>query len=133
MDKEFGVQVIIVLVLTFSATYIIIRMVRYFFLATGTFWQRLLATAKRSFTILIQFIVLIWSWVLGGAGMASDVVNLPQVQDFLRIILKPVYMAGIIACIAALTIFARMRSLPDVPVTAAPIPPPLPIPQEDIK
>lgn len=133
MDKEFGIQVIIVLVLTFSAAYIIIRMVRYFFIATGSFWQRLLATAKRSFTVLIQFIVLLWSWVLGGAGMASDLINLPQVQDFLRILLKPVYMAGIIACIAALTIFARMRSLPDVPVTEAPIPPPTPTPQEDVQ
>lgn len=133
MDKEFGVQVIIFLVLTFASSYIVIRMVRYFFLATGSFWQRLLATAKRSFTIFIQFIVLLWSWILGGAGMASDLVNLPQVQDFLRILLKPVYMAGIIACIAALTIFARMRTLPDLPVTAAPIPPPAPTPQEDIQ
>lgn len=133
MDKDFGVQLIIFLVLTFAATYIVVRMVRYFFLATGTFWQRLLATAKRSFTIFIQFIVLLWSWVLGGVGMASDVVNLPQVQDFLRILLKPVYLAGIIAFIAALTIFARMRTLPDVPVTAAPIPPPTPTPQEDVQ
>jgi hypothetical protein len=133
MDKEFGVQVIIVLVLTFAVAYIAVRMVKYFFIATGSFWQRLLATAKRSFTILVQFVVLLWSWILGGVGMASDVVNLPQVQDFLRILLKPVYLAGIIACIAALTIFARMRTLPDVPVTAAPIPQPTPTPQEDIQ
>jgi len=131
MDKEFAVQVIIVLVLTFSAAYIVIRMVRYFFLATGSFWERLFATTKRSGTIFIQCIVLIWSWILSATGMASDVINLPQVQDFMRILLKPVYIAGIVACIATLTIFARMRTLPDVPITAATIRPPDATPRED--
>jgi hypothetical protein len=133
MDKEFAIQVIIVLVLTFSAAYIAIRLMHYFFLATGSFWERLFATAKRSATIFFQMIVLLWSWVLGSVGMASDVINLPQVQDFMRILLKPVYIAGIVACIATLTILARMRTLPDVPVTAATIPPPNATPQEDIQ
>jgi hypothetical protein len=131
MNKEFAVQVVIVLVLTFSAAYIVIRLIHYFFLATGSFWERLFATAKRSATIFLQMIVLLWSWILSGVGMASDIVNLPQVQDFMRILLKPVYIAGIIACIATLTILARMRTLPDVPITAATIPPPDAIPRED--
>ena len=133
MDKEFAVQVIIVLVLTFSAAYIVIRLVHYFFLATGTFWERVFATTKRSVTIFIQCLVLLWSWILSITGMASDVINLPQVQDFMRILLKPVYIAGIVACIATLTILARMRTLPDVPITAATIPPPNSTPQEDLQ
>jgi hypothetical protein len=111
-------------------------MIRYFILATGTFWQKLLASAKRSVTILIQFFVLLWSWAISGAGMASDVINLPQVREFMNIMLKPVYISGIIACIATLTILARMRTLPDLPtnaVNASVIPPPLPTSQEDIR
>lgn len=98
-------------VVALAAAYFVWRIVAAYRAATGTVWERALATAKGSATIL-------WQYVVGAAGVAmtyaaqvADFFNMPEVRDFITKQLTPTQVGIALVAIAAITVWARMRNL----------------------
>lgn len=94
-----------------AALYFVWRIVAAYRASTGTVWERVLGTAKGSATIL-------WQYVVGAAGVGmtyaaqvADFFNMPEVRDFIAKQLTPTQVGVALLAIAAVTVFARMRTL----------------------
>jgi hypothetical protein len=93
------------------AGYILVHMGAFYASSTGTPWQRLLATAKNSATIFIQFVGIIGTAILTAVSYLADAVNLPEVKSWMSSL--PSEWVGFAAvAFMVVTIFGRMRSLP---------------------
>lgn len=98
-------------VVAMAVLYFAWRVVAAYRKAEGTTWERVLATAKGSATVL-------WQYVVGAAGVAmtyaaqvADFFNMPEVRDFITKQLTPTQVGVALLVIAAVTVFARMRTL----------------------
>lgn len=79
--------------------------------AEGTTWERLLATAKGSASILWQYVVAFGGLAITWASSAADVFNMPEVQAFIKEHLRPDYVGPALVAIAVIGIVARLRTL----------------------
>ena len=107
-------RTIIVLALLGGAGYLVYRLIACYRESSSreAFRERILAGAKNSMTILIQYLVIIWSALLGLISYLSDnILNLPEVQAWVRVAFEPEIVLGVTAVIAVLTMLARLRSL----------------------
>lgn len=96
------------LAMTAAVIYISYRIVSYYRSTTGTRRERLLASAKYSETILLQFFAFIGGWFIAIAGFAADAVGLPDVRQFLNDNIGPTVMGGVVAALAVFTMWARL-------------------------
>jgi len=77
--------------------------------ATGTTWQRILAGAKGSATILwARFVQVVTAATMGLVSLA-DFLNAPAVGTAIQTYLKPQYVAAAFVLIAAISEVARRR------------------------
>ena len=98
-------------IVTLAAIYGIHRAVAAYREATGSTWQRLLATAGESATVLWSYIV-----AAGGVGLAwadevAQFLNAPEVTSFIQQHLSPTNVGVAMTAIAVITIVARLRTL----------------------
>lgn len=78
----------------------------------GTTWQRLLATAKDSATILWSKFCILVAAVAGEADNLADFLGAPEAKDFINNwIGNPKVISAIMVAIALITIKARGRTL----------------------
>lgn len=84
--------------------------------ATGTLWERLVAGAKGSATILwarfVQVVAALTTWLVS----ASDLLNAPSVGQAIQTYLKPEYVAAAFVLIAVISEVARRRGGSSGPV-----------------
>lgn len=92
--------------------YLVYRVVARYRAATGSPWERLLASAKDSATILWHYAVMAGGLVVTGASTAADYLNMPEVDKFIHDFLTPQRAGVALMAIALVTIIARMRTLP---------------------
>lgn len=96
------------LAMTAAAVYLGYRIVTYYRSTTGTRRERLLASAKYSETILLQFFYFIGGWFIAVAGFASEAVGLPDVRQFLNDNVGPAVLGCVVAALAVFTMWARL-------------------------
>ena len=90
---------------------LIARVIIVYATTSGTVRQRLLATAKGSWTILTQYAVITGSAIAIFADKLLGILQLPEAQAFMQQRLSPEILGWVTLAIAILTIVARMRSL----------------------
>lgn len=78
--------------------------------STGTVWERFLATAKNSATILKEYVVIIGGASLTFSEKAADMLNFPEVVSSMQRI-PTKYVGWAFVATAIIGIGARMRSL----------------------
>lgn len=79
---------------------------------TGTTWNRLLATAEHSATILWSKFCYVLAGIVGQLDNIADFFNAPEAKDFINTwIGNPKLIAGIMLAMAFITIMARKRTL----------------------
>ncbi|RZN13906.1 hypothetical protein [Bradyrhizobium sp. Leo121] len=100
--------------LTTVALLILYRMVKYYYLAEGSVWDRLLATAKYSATVLWSMIVALGASILAGISYLAEALNLPDVKAWVTM-LPAEWVGFVVAAIMGLTVVSRLRSLPNQP------------------
>jgi hypothetical protein len=94
------------------ALYIIWQVVSAYRSATGTTWQRLLATGKQSATILWGKFSVVIAGLAGFLGDFADTLGAPGVKDTIQNALaKPVYVALFVVGISLVSMLARKRTL----------------------
>lgn len=98
-------------VLTAGNGYIIWRIFAYYRSTTGTAWGRLLATAKQSRTIFVQYVVIIGGWALSAFDKIASVAQMPELQDWMKANLTPQLVGTVVAGIGLITIVARVKGL----------------------
>lgn len=105
-------RLIVALGLLSLAMYIVWQAVSAWRAASGSVWQRLLASAKDSATILwAKFVSLIAS-LAGLAGEFADAVGAPGVKEQVQSALgNPVYVALFLVGVSFISIAARKRTL----------------------
>lgn len=104
-------QTIIAFALAAALAYVAWRIVTRYSAATGTAWERLLATARDSATVLWQYFVVAIGAAIANLGAAAELLNMPEVKGFLQASLQPEYVGAAFAAIAVVTIVARLRTL----------------------
>lgn len=107
------INTILVAALLVGSVYIGYRVYTRYRRTTGTTWERLLATAKGSATIFMQYLVIIGSAAISGISYLAEVVNMPEVRDWIQSSLKPEYVGAALAAIAVVTIASRLRTIGD--------------------
>lgn len=92
--------------------FVLATFVRDFKAATGSLWERLLASAEDSATKLWAKALVLVSTAAGSLVFATDYVNDPQLSAMIKAALPPELLPifGIVA--AVVTIWARNRTLP---------------------
>ena len=99
------------LALAAGVAFIVGRVITVYASTKGTRWERLLATAKGSATILKEYVA-----ILGGAALVAvdkvlDVLSLSETQLFLKQNVSAEVMGWVLIASALLTIVARLRTL----------------------
>jgi hypothetical protein len=102
---------IITFVLLAGLGYIVYRVWTRYRSTTGTTWERILATAKGSATIAWQYIVIAGGAVISSLGFIAEVLNMPDVQAWLKASLQPSYVGLALVVISIITVYARLRTL----------------------
>ena len=91
--------------------YFVYDFVTSYLAATGTVWQRIIASGKGSLTIVwARFVVLI-SGASGGLVVLADYLNAPGVSDAIKTMVQPQYVMILLVAIPLITEFARRRTL----------------------
>ena len=87
----------------------VVRFVR----SQGSLWDRLLGVGRESATKLWAKVVGLASVALGLLANSAELLNMPQASDLMQKYLSPdvVAIAGLV--IAAITIWARNRTMPE--------------------
>jgi hypothetical protein len=105
-------QGIVTLVAIAAFSYGVFRFVRNYREAQGlTTWERLLAAAKDSATVLWSYTVLLGGYIITGLAYGADFLNLPEVRDLVQESLPPEVVGPVLVVIAAMTFVARLRTL----------------------
>lgn len=78
---------------------------------TGSPWERVLATASGSATVLWQKVIAVGGMVLMGLGALSEVAGVPEVQTTIQTYLSPEIAGGALCVIALIGVWARLRTL----------------------
>lgn len=79
--------------------------------ATGTTWQRLLAAARQSATVLWSKFVMLVSLLIAGLDQIADWLGQPELADKIQAVLNPKLVPFYLIGIAVITIWARKRTL----------------------
>jgi|GEM_PF-6648267 hypothetical protein len=80
--------------------------------ATGTVWQRLLAGARNSATMLWSKFCIILAAVVANLDQIADAIGQPEAKQYIADILgNPKAVAGVMLAITAVTMIARARTL----------------------
>lgn len=102
---------IIIVILAGVISYIIATMVMQYIRSGGSPWERLLATARDSATILSTKAIAIVSGALALVDQSADVLELPQIKDLIMSFMKPTWVAVGGAVIALIVYLSRRRTL----------------------
>jgi hypothetical protein len=100
------------LILLAAFIYVAVDFVRRYHAATGTVWQRLLATSRQSATILWQRFTIALAAFADALIWFADLLNAPGVADAIRSVLQPQYVAVFVVVLAIVSELARRRTLP---------------------
>lgn len=77
---------------------------------TGTTWERLLATARNSATILWSRFCFVLAGIVAQLDNFTDLIGQPEMKDFINTwVGNPKVIAAIMLGIASITIYARTR------------------------
>ena len=79
--------------------------------ATGSTFERAVAAAKGSATILWARFVALVGLATGGLASGADLLGDPSVGQAIQAYAKPQYVAGALVLIAVVTTWARKRTL----------------------
>jgi hypothetical protein len=99
------------LVLVAALVYVAIDFVRSF-RASGTVWQRLLATGRQSATILWQRFTIALAAFTDALLWLAELLNAPGVVEPIKSVLQPQYVAVFVVAVAIVSELARRRTLP---------------------
>jgi hypothetical protein len=80
--------------------------------ATGTTWQRLLAGARNSATILWAKICLISAGIAGNLDTLADLLGQPDMKQYIAEATGPKTLAIVMLVMAGVSFLARLRRLP---------------------
>lgn len=79
--------------------------------ASGSTWQRVIAAAQGSATILWARFVALVGLATGGLASAADYLGDPSIGSAIQTYGKPQYVAAALVLIAVITTWARKRTL----------------------
>jgi hypothetical protein len=102
---------IIDLFLLAALIYVVVDFVRCYRAATGTVWQRLLATSRHSATILWQRFTIALAGFADALVWLADLLNSPGVAEPIKSVLQPQYVAVFVVAVAIVGELARRRTL----------------------
>jgi hypothetical protein len=74
-------------------------------------WQRLLATAMGSASVLWNGAVAVGGGIMSYSVLAADGLNAPEVGTFIQSNLNPKYLGLVVFAIGAIGVLARLRTL----------------------
>lgn len=104
-------NIILVCALLSGIGYIVYRVVTRYRASTGTVWQRLLATAKGSATVLWQYVIAIGGMITIAGSKISVITDTPEIKQFMTDYLPPEVTGSIMLVAAIVTIIARLRNM----------------------
>src|SRR5919204_3379674 len=99
------------LILFAALVYVVVDFVRAYRAATGTVWQRLLATSRHSATILWQRFTIALAGFADALVWLADLLNAPGVAEPIKSVLEPQYVAVFVVAVAIVGALARRRTL----------------------
>ena len=102
---------IIDLILFAALVYVVVDFVRAYRAASGTLWQRLLATSRHSATILWQRFTIALAAFADALVWLAELLNAPGVAEPIKSMLQPQYVAALMVAIAIVGELARRRTL----------------------
>src|SRR5260370_12975481 len=102
---------IVYIVVAAIAAYFIFDFIRSFNWGVGSVWQRVLAGAKNSATILWSRFTVVVAAVASALIQVADLVNAPSVATAIQTYLKPSTVAAIMVTVAVISEWARRRTL----------------------
>lgn len=108
-----NIKLIISLGLVAVALYLVWQVAARYRAAEGTVWERLLATAKDSATILFNKVVAVVALLVGGLGDVAEFAGQPELKTTIETYLggNPKVLTVVLLIVATITIFARKRTL----------------------
>jgi hypothetical protein len=79
---------------------------------TGTFWERMLKTARDSATLLWARFCMLVAGVVANIDTAADFLGVPELKPFIDTWLgSPKIIAGVMLLVSMITIAARKRTM----------------------
>ncbi len=90
---------------------VVIKLITGYKSATGSPWDRIIASASQSATMLWNYIVAAGGLAVVWATEASQFFDMPQVTDFINKHLSPEGVGTAMTIIAIVGIIARLRTL----------------------
>jgi hypothetical protein len=105
------ISLVITLGLVAVSAYLVIRVVTLYQAATGTVWNKLLATSRGSATIFTHFCVIVSGALVSSLDWIAQILNAPDVQSWIKAVITPTSVGAVMAGIAVITIVARLRTL----------------------
>lgn len=91
--------------------YFVYRVVTRYQAATGSVWERLLATAKGSATVLLSYAQMVGGFVIAGAEQVSTLLNQPEITSFIQAHVPPQWLGLVLLVMGLITLLARLRTL----------------------
>jgi hypothetical protein len=104
-------RILIFTVCLAAIAYGVVRVAVRYRASTGTTWERVLATAEGSATVLWSYIVAAGGLVMQLAGQGAEIFNMPEIKDGIMKLLKPEWVGGFLFLIGVMTVIARLRTL----------------------
>jgi hypothetical protein len=104
-------HLVIDLVLFAALVYVVVDFIRAYKSASGTLWQRLLATGRHSATILWQRFTIALAGFADAVVWLADLLQAPGVAEPVRSVLAPQYVAVFVVAVAIVGELARRRTL----------------------
>ena len=104
-------HLVIDLVLFAALVYVVVDFIRAYKSASGTLWQRLLATGRHSATILWQRFTIALAALADVLVWLAEFFNAPGVAEPIKSVLQPQYVAVFVVAVAIVGELARRRTL----------------------
>jgi hypothetical protein len=105
------VHLVIDLILFAVLAYVVVDFIRSYKVASGTLWQRLLATGGHSATILWQRFTIALVGSADAVVWLADLLQAPGVAEPVKSVLAPQYVAVFVVAVAIGGELARRRTL----------------------
>jgi hypothetical protein len=112
-------HLVIDLVLFAALVYVVVDFIRAYKSASGTVWQRLLATGRHSATILWQRFTIALAGFADALVWLADLLQAPGVAEPIKSVLQPQYVAVFVVAVAVVGELARRRTLGPTAAAAA--------------
>jgi hypothetical protein len=104
-------QPIILILILAAIGFAVYRVVKRYRAAEGTTWERVLATAKGSATVLWSYIVMAGGTLMGWSVNVADAFNLPDVRTWIQGHLTAEMFGIALVTVALVSFWARLRTL----------------------